>query len=448
MASGISTPAESHNSPHDNALVHNPIHPNHSIIQFNSDSNDFNNTDLACTLIQTTFFESDQVSLLTQLTTINRIYQVSYTPHLLALDSCRPLHQTPLPCEGRVIISPLKAHAWSSLLTTHPDPRLAEYLVRGITEGFRIGFNYSEFSTRPAICNMPSALANPTPVSSYIQTEIEAGRLIGPVNKSDYPNIHISCFGVIPKRSQPGKWRLILDLSFPPGFSVNDAINSLLSSMKYATVDDAAKLVLALGKGTCMAKLDIAHAYRNIPVHPDDRHLLGMVWNSQLFIDTVLPFELRSAPKIFSAVADALEWILTQQGVSHSIHYLDDFFTVGSPTSKECSNNLHQIMETCKLLGVPLAPEKIVGPTCQLTFLGIEIDSESLQLLLPQEKLDKLKLLINSWRNRKAAKKRQLLSLIGHLAHACKVVPPRRTFLRRIINLSYVFQKTWTTGFV
>ena len=62
----------------------------------------------------------------------------------------------------------------------------------------------------------------------------------------------------------------------------------------------------------------------------------------------------------------------------------------------------NQIMETCKLLGVPLAPEKIVGPTCQLTFLGIEIDSESLQLRLPQDKLDKLKILINSWRNHKA----------------------------------------------
>ena len=95
-------------------------------------------------------------------------------------------------------------------------------------------------------------------------------------------------------------------------------------------------------------------------------------------------------------------------------------------------------METCRLLGVPLATEKIVGPMHQLTFLGIEIDSESLQLRLPQEKLDKSKLLITSWYNCKAAKKRQLLSLIGHLAHACKVVPPRRTFLRRIINLSRV----------
>ena len=61
--------------------------------------------------------------------------------------------------------------------------------------------------------------------------------------------------------------------------------------MKYATVDNAAKLVFSLGKGTLMAKLDIAHAYCNIPVHPDNCHLLGMILNSQLFIDTVLPLD-------------------------------------------------------------------------------------------------------------------------------------------------------------
>lgn len=201
---------------------------------------------------------------------------------------------------------------------------------------------------------MPSALANPTPVTSYTQTEIEAGWLIGLVirDRNDYPNIQVSCFGVIPKTPQPGKWRLILDLSFPQGFSVNNAIDSEVCSLKYWTVDNAAKLVLSLEKGAFMAKLDIAHAYRNIPVQRDNHHLLIMMWNNQLFIEAVLPFGLRSTPKIFSAVADALEWILTQRGVSHSIHYLDDFFTVGSPTFNGCSNNLHSIAETCKLLGV------------------------------------------------------------------------------------------------
>ena len=44
--------------------------------------------------------------------------------------------------------------------------------------------------------------------------------------------------------------------------------------------------------------------------------MLDMIWDEKLFIDTVLPFGLRSAPKIFTALADALEWILLDQGVT------------------------------------------------------------------------------------------------------------------------------------
>ena len=82
--------------------------------------------------------------------------------------------------------------------------------------------------------------------------------------------------------------------------------------------------VLNVGRGALLAKIDIKQAFRNAPVHPQDRHLLGMMWSDQLFIDTVLPFGLRSAPKIFCAIADALEWILYQRGISSSLDYLDD----------------------------------------------------------------------------------------------------------------------------
>ena len=81
---------------------------------------------------------------------------------------------------------------------------------------------------------------------------------------------------------------------YPPGFSVN---HSEACSKKYTKVDDAARFILTLGRGTLMAKLDIAQAYRNIPVHADDQHLLGMIWNSQLFIDTVLRLDLDSLLK-------------------------------------------------------------------------------------------------------------------------------------------------------
>lgn len=49
-----------------------------------------------------------------------------------------------------------------------------------------------------------------------------------------------------------------------------------------------------------MAKID---AYRNVPVHSDDRHLLAMQWDDEILLDKVLPFGLRSAPCIPSRCA-------------------------------------------------------------------------------------------------------------------------------------------------
>lgn len=71
-------------------------------------------------------------------------------------------------------------------------------------------------------------------------------------------------------------------------------------------VDDIEQ-VLFLGKGSLMAKMDIESAFRIVPVHPDDRPLLDMKWDDQLYIDLTLPFDLRSAPKIFNSITDALE---------------------------------------------------------------------------------------------------------------------------------------------
>lgn len=57
-------------------------------------------------------------------------------------------------------------------------------------------------------------------------------------------------------------------------------------------------------------------------MHSDDRSLLAVTWKGDVFLDTALPFGLHSAPKIFSAVADALLFIMMSNGVDSSIHYL------------------------------------------------------------------------------------------------------------------------------
>ena len=220
------------------------------------------------------------------------------------------------------------------------------------------------------------------------------------------------------------------------GRSVNDGISENLSSVSYSSVDEVVARICHLGRGYVLAKTDVTQAYRNIPVHPEDSMLLGMHWEGKWYVDKTLPFGLRSAPPIFSAVADAMQWVMEQQGIKWVWHYVDDFIMVGAPRSIECARNVEVIHRVCRELNVPMEPEKDEGAATTITFLGLELDSINMEVRLPKEKLQKLKALILSWRGRKAGKKRDLLSLIGLLTHAGRPVRPGRAYVRRLINLS------------
>jgi hypothetical protein len=128
---------------------------------------------------------------------------------------------------------------------------------------------------------MPPATLHPEIADKYILKEVvqECNRVVEvPHSKSN--GIHVSRFGVIPKKRQLGRRRLIVDLSSPLERSVNDYmyISPSLCSLSYTYVEDAAALVLKAGQGTLLAKLDIKSAYRNTPIDPEDWHLLGMRW--------------------------------------------------------------------------------------------------------------------------------------------------------------------------
>ena len=64
---------------------------------------------------------------------------------------------------------------------------------------------------------MQSVIQNPTVIENYLGKETSAGNILGP--PPSFPGLHINGYGVIPKKHQPGKWRLITDLSFPEGSS-------------------------------------------------------------------------------------------------------------------------------------------------------------------------------------------------------------------------------------
>ena len=102
-------------------------------------------------------------------------------------------------------------------------------------------------------------------------------------------------------------------------------------------VYNAMDSVMQLGRHSLMAKLDVKSAFRLCPVRPSEHHLLGMHWQGQYYFDKVLPFGLQSAPFIFNCLAQGLEWLAHQQGITHIHHYLDDFFIAGAPDTNQCS---------------------------------------------------------------------------------------------------------------
>ena len=317
------------------------------------------------------------------------------------------------------------------VLNSLPDMQFAGYLARGLSEGFKIGFRGTPL--RSCRNNMPSVSRKAEAVDHFVREEVHAGRL---VQQLETAKVHVSPIGLVPKQGRPDSFRIIVDLSSPPGYSVNDGIDGGWCSLSYTTVSEAARLALSCGTGALMGKVDLKSAYRMVPVHPSDQHLLAIKWRGVTYCDRRLPFGLRSAPKVFNAVADALAWALTVRGVEKTLHYLDDFFFCGPANSPVCQKALDIAVPTLAELGFPTALEKTVGPTTTLVFLGIEIDSTQRELRLPRDKLTRLQSLITQWLGRRSASKHQLQVLVGHLSHAAAVVKPGRIFMRALIALA------------
>ena len=133
-----------------------------------------------------------------------------------------------------------------------------------------------------------------------------------------------------------------------------------------------------------------------------------------------LSFGLKSACKIFTTLADEVEWVTSQRGAQGIAHYLDDYIMWGALLSKDCAESLRILLEVCLEFGIPVVTQKCQGLKTRLVFLGIEFDSMSMELKIPEEKLERLQALVTSWRGRKSCQWKDLES------HACKVVHPGR----------------------
>ena len=306
-----------------------------------------------------------------------------------------------------------------------------DFLLDGIINGFELIPADSALS--PAEMDNYSSSTKPEArdkVEQTLQEEIAEGNYVITPNR---PTI-VSALSAVPKVGSQ-ELRLIHDCSMPVGRGVNSYVPSL-DKFHFQTIDDAVKLV---DTEYYLAKIDLRHAYRSVPIHPSNYPATGLKWtfsgdNRPTYLyDTRLCFGGRRSPGIFHRLTQSVKRMMHRKGFQGVVVYLDDFLIV-SPSQEECELAFTTLRELLLDLGFQISPSKVVPPCQQLTFLGIVFDTRAMELSLPQSKLDETSLLINTFLARKRASKRQLQQLAGKLNWACRVVHGGRTFLRRILD--------------
>ena len=335
--------------------------------------------------------------------------------------------------------TPIKADKLDLYLNGY-DSYLRNYLVCGFKKGFRLNsFSWTHSDNNKVLT---SATQHPDIVDSKLLKEAKAGRILGPLNCSPFDKFIMSPLGLVPKKVE-GQYRVIHHLSYPSGSSVNDGISKEFSSVKYANISQAIKLIISVGKNCYLAKSDIQAAFRIIPISPIDYPLLGFKWKNKYYFDKCLPMGASSSCQIFERFSTSLEWILHNYMPNIKIlHVLDDFLFI-APTAEECSSALRIFLRICEEIGVPIAQEKTFGPLHILPFLGIQLDTTAMSSSLPPDKISKFLNIINEFLLLKSVTLHKLQSLTGMLNFACQVIEPGRAFSRRLYDLSIGLSKPY-----
>lgn len=335
---------------------------------------------------------------------------------------------------------PLPTHLnisrWRDLLgsSTYDDKVVLDYLEFGWP------INYT-LDTLPNIppTNHGSAHKYASDVDEFITKEINLGGTLGPFTTNPFPTqLYLSPLQTVQKdpTGTQGARRVVLDLSYPPGTSINDGIpkDTFMDNpytLQYPSVDSLAQLVRIKGPGSLMYKRDLSRAYRQLNTCPQGWSKTAYSWRGLTFVDIVEVFGLRSAALACQRTTNSVRFIFNSQGY-HCVNYLDDFGGVDNPSeAKTAFDALGLLLQD---LNLKENLDKACPPNTNMVFLGIYLDSIKMTLSLPNDKLNRLKSLLQVWLGKRTTNKRGLQSLLGSLNHACSCIRPGRTFLNRMLE--------------
>ena len=319
---------------------------------------------------------------------------------------------------------------------------LRDYHDKEIIEWMRYGWPTGRLPTLPepakTFKNHKGATDHPQALQKYIEKEQSKQAVMGPFDVIDLPfhsQVGISPISTRPKKTSQDR-RIIVDLSYPPDQSVNDGMikdNYLGHTVKltFPRVDDLALRIYTLGHSAMMFKIDLSRYFRQLPLDPGDYALIGYIINDKLYFDKVLPMGMRTAPYIAQRVTNAITHI-HQKLQYYLLNYVDDF--LGAETKELVWKAFNHLTWLLGDIRVETAPEKIIPPTTRIEFLGVTLDSQTMTMEIPTEKIRDTLQELHSWERKQKASCREAESLIGKLQFMGKCVKPGRVFIARLIN--------------
>ena len=146
------------------------------------------------------------------------------------------------------IVTPINAEKFKELLLKYNyDKEKIEYLYKGFSEGFSLGYQGPLRTVQRTTPNLRLRVGSPIELWNKVMKEVELGRFAGPFENPPFKNFVQSPIGLVPKDNGT-KTRLIFHLFYPRnGDSVNSGIPQDLCSVKYPDFEEAVKLCLHAG---------------------------------------------------------------------------------------------------------------------------------------------------------------------------------------------------------
>ena len=350
------------------------------------------------------------------------------------LKLAKTIRESGVPNYRQVLVpikSDLNIEAWRRQLCDYKDQVLFQYLEYG----FPFPIKDSKSLAEQNIINHFSATQHHQAVSSYLAKERHLRAIMGPIPEVQDYAIH--CSPLLTRPKDINGRRVILDLSYPKGGSLNDQVDRNLFDasafiLKLPSVDDIVKEINKHGDNVTLSKIDVARAVRNLCVNPANAMKLGIKWQDDVYIEAVVAFGWVHGSAAFQCVSDVVTFIASRAGVD-MVAYVDDYVII-SPKAV-AQRHFDTLASILSQLGLPSNQEKQTPPCRALTCLGIKIDLDDNTLSIDLGKLASIYAECQTVTNRHHLTKRAFQSPLGKLLYLHKCVIPACTFINRMLSL-------------